>query len=177
MSSTPLDKHQRCAWAGTDPLMCRYHDEQWGAPEHDSRAIWEALMLDGFQAGLSWSIILRKREGFRKAFKNFNPEQVARFDETDVVRLLGDANIIRSRAKIEATIQGARIYPRPDECRRGFLRFRLEDGWRQADSELRSGPPQALHCPKRSRRSFEGAGSNLLGGNYLCMDAGHRDRE
>jgi DNA-3-methyladenine glycosylase I len=90
--------------------MLAYHDAEWGVPEYDSRALWEKLMLDGFQAGLSWSIILRKRDAFRKAFKNFNPEKVARFSEADVTRLLGDAGIVRSRAKIEATIGGARAY-------------------------------------------------------------------
>src|SRR6204780_2696206 len=100
----------RCAWSDSDYLMRAYHDEEWGVPEYDSRTLWEKLMLDGFQAGLSWSIILRKRDAFRKAFKNFNPEKVARFAETDVVRLLGDAGIVRSRAKIEATIGGARAY-------------------------------------------------------------------
>ena len=101
---------RRCAWAEGDPLMRAYHDEEWGVPEYDSRALWEKLMLDGFQAGLSWSIILRKREAFRKAFKNFKPEEVARFGEADVARLLEDAGIVRSRAKIEATIGGARAY-------------------------------------------------------------------
>jgi DNA-3-methyladenine glycosylase I len=90
--------------------MCRYHDEEWGVPERDSRALWEALMLDGFQAGLSWSIILRKREGFRKAFQNFDPKKIARFDEAKIASLLENAEIIRSRTKIDATIQGARIY-------------------------------------------------------------------
>jgi hypothetical protein len=99
---------RRCAWAESDPLLLAYHDEEWGVPEYDSRALWEKLMLDGFQAGLSWSIILRKRAAFRKAFKNFNPEKVARFGEADVARLLEDAGIVRSRAKIEATIGGAR---------------------------------------------------------------------
>src|SRR5580698_7865978 len=82
---------ERCGWAGSDPLMCTYHDEEWGVPEYDSRALWEKLMLDGFQAGLSWAIILRKREAFRKAFKNFDPVKVARFTEADIARLLQDA--------------------------------------------------------------------------------------
>jgi DNA-3-methyladenine glycosylase I len=110
MKTTPAKPLIRCRWAGADPLMCRYHDEEWGVPERDSRALWEALMLDGFQAGLSWSIILRKREGFRKAFQDFDPKKVARFDEAKIATLLENAEIIRSRAKIEATIQGARIY-------------------------------------------------------------------
>src|SRR6202051_2094411 len=100
----------RCSWAENDPLMRTYHDEEWGVPEYDSRALWESLMLDGFQAGLSWLTILRKREAFRKAFRKFDPKAVARMGERDVARLLENADIIRSRAKIEATINGARIY-------------------------------------------------------------------
>ena len=101
---------QRCAWAGNDPLMQDYHDQEWGVPEHDSRALWEKLMLDGFQAGLAWITILRKRDAFRRAFAGFDPEKVARFGEADVARLLDDAGIVRSRAKIEATIGGARTW-------------------------------------------------------------------
>ncbi len=100
----------RCKWASGDPLMARYHDEEWGVPKHDSRALWEMLMLEGFQAGLSWITILRKREAFRAAFRQFDPAKVARFTEKDVARLLQDPGIIRSRAKIGATIQGARIF-------------------------------------------------------------------
>jgi DNA-3-methyladenine glycosylase I len=97
-------------WAETDPLLRAYHDKEWGVPERDSRVLWETLMLEGFQAGLSWLTILRKREAFRKAFKGFDPERVASFGEKDIQRLLQDSGIIRSRAKIEATIAGARIY-------------------------------------------------------------------
>jgi DNA-3-methyladenine glycosylase I len=100
----------RCAWADNDPLTQAYHDEEWGVPERDSRALWEALMLDGFQAGLSWLTILRKREAFRKAFRAFDPKKVAKMGEADVERLLQNEGIIRSRGKIEATINGARIY-------------------------------------------------------------------
>jgi DNA-3-methyladenine glycosylase I len=100
----------RCFWAEGDPLLRAYHDEEWGVPEHDSRRLWEVLMLEGFQAGLSWTIILRKREAFRRAFKNFDPELVARFGKADVGRLLEDSGIVRSQSKIEATIAGARIY-------------------------------------------------------------------
>jgi DNA-3-methyladenine glycosylase I len=105
-----MTNRQRCAWAVNDPLMQAYHDNEWGRPEHDSRALWEALMLDGFQAGLSWITILRKREAFRNAFRSFDPKAVARFTEHDIQRLLDNPGIIRSGAKIEATIQGARIY-------------------------------------------------------------------
>jgi DNA-3-methyladenine glycosylase I len=105
-----MNELQRCPWAQNDPLLRAYHDEEWGVPQRDSRALWEMLMLEGFQAGLSWITILRKREAFREAFSGFNPEAVARFHEKDVIRLAENAAIIRSRAKIEATIAGARIY-------------------------------------------------------------------
>lgn len=107
MTAKPV---QRCSWCGTDPLYVSYHDEEWGVPEFDSRTLWELLMLEGFQAGLAWIIVLRKREGFRAAFRGFDPEKVARFSAKDVERLMGDAGIIRARAKIEATIAGARIF-------------------------------------------------------------------
>ena len=101
---------QRCPWAESDPLLRKYHDEEWGVPERDGRALWEKLMLDGFQAGLSWLTILRKREAFRQAFKGFDPAVVARFGAAEVNRLLHNPGIVRSRAKIEATIAGARAY-------------------------------------------------------------------
>jgi DNA-3-methyladenine glycosylase I len=100
----------RCPWATPDPLMGAYHDEEWGVPEYDSRALWEKLMLDGFQAGLSWSIILRKRAAFRRAFKGFDPKRVTKFGEAEVQRLMQDAGIVRARAKIVATIGNARSY-------------------------------------------------------------------
>ena len=102
---------QRCVWAsGSDTLMQQYHDEEWGVPQHDARMLWEMLMLEGFQAGLSWSIILKRREGFRRAFKNFDPAKVAKFTEDDIARLMQDEGIVRARAKIEATIAGAKIF-------------------------------------------------------------------
>ncbi len=110
LSARHLESVRRCSWADTDPLLRAYHDEEWGVPQYDSRALWETLMLEGFQAGLSWTIILRKREAFRKAFKNFDPNLVARLGKSDVARLLKDSGIVRSRAKIEATIAGALIY-------------------------------------------------------------------
>ena len=110
LSKDPVMTVQRCGWAENDAQMRAYHDEEWGVPVRDSRALWEKLMLDGFQAGLAWITILRKRDAFREMFEGFDPEIVARFGEADVVRLLGDARIIRSRAKIEATIGNARAY-------------------------------------------------------------------
>src|ERR1700722_10729339 len=103
-----IRKVNRCSWAESDPLLREYHDTEWGVPEYDSRALWEKLMLDGFQAGLSWSIILRKRDAFRKAFKNFDPKAVAKFTEADVQRLLENPGIARSGPKTGATIGGPR---------------------------------------------------------------------
>jgi DNA-3-methyladenine glycosylase I len=114
---------RRCHWAESDPLLRTYHDEEWGVPEYESRALWEKLMLDGFQAGLSWLTILRKRDAFRKAFKNFDPKRVARFGEADVARLLQDAGIVRSRAKIEATIGGAHAYLAMQSAGEDFSNF------------------------------------------------------
>ena len=100
----------RCRWPGDDPLYIAYHDQEWGVPEYDSRALYEKLVLDGFQAGLSWITILRKRENFRKAFHDFAPERIARYTARDMDRLLKNEGIIRSRAKIEAAIKGARLW-------------------------------------------------------------------
>ena len=113
----------RCPWAESDPLMRAYHDEEWGVPEFDSRALWEMLMLDSFQAGLAWITILRKRKAFRSAFKGFDPNKVALFTEGDVARLLEDPGIVRSRAKIEATINGARIFLAMQKEREDFAQF------------------------------------------------------
>lgn len=104
------DSLRRCAWAEKDPLMRDYHDKEWGVPLRDSRALWELLMLEGFQAGLAWIVVLRKREALHRAFRGFDPAKVARFGARDVRRLLSDEGIIRSRAKIEATIAGARLF-------------------------------------------------------------------
>ena len=128
----------RCAWAESDPLLRAYHDEEWGVPEYDSRALWEKLMLDGFQAGLSWRTILRKRDAFREAFKNFDPEKVARFGEADIVKLLANAGIVRSRAKIEATIGPG--LSRHARRRRGFLHLHRGYGGRFPHPEQRRGP-------------------------------------
>ncbi len=100
----------RCWWPGTDALYLDYHDSEWGVPEHDPRALYEKLVLDGFQAGLSWITILRKRENFRKAFHNFDPEKIARYGARDVERLLKNDGIVRSRAKIDAAVKGAKLW-------------------------------------------------------------------
>jgi DNA-3-methyladenine glycosylase I len=113
----------RCSWAESDALLRDYHDTEWGVPERDSRALWELLMLEGFQAGLAWITVLRKRDAFRKAFKGFEPAKVARFKEADIARLLENPGIIRSRAKIEATIQAARVYLEMEKAGEGFGAF------------------------------------------------------
>jgi len=101
----------RCGWVNpADALYMAYHDEEWGVPEYDSRTLWEKLVLDGFQAGLAWITVLRKREAFRQAFAGFDPEIVARFGEADRARLMADPGIIRSGAKIDSAIRSARIY-------------------------------------------------------------------
>jgi len=101
----------RCWWPGeNDTLYISYHDKEWGVPEYDPRALYEKLVLDGFQAGLSWITILRKRENFRKAFHNFDPEKIARYGKRDVERLLKNEGVIRSRAKIDAAIKGAKLW-------------------------------------------------------------------
>ncbi|MBX7249519.1 MAG: DNA-3-methyladenine glycosylase I [Caulobacteraceae bacterium] len=106
MNSHPI----RCPWPRDDPQYCAYHDEEWGVPEYDSRALWEKLVLDGFQAGLAWITILRKRDNFRHAFDGFDPEKVARYGDADRARLMADAGIIRSNAKIDMAINGARLF-------------------------------------------------------------------
>ncbi|MEM7507413.1 MAG: DNA-3-methyladenine glycosylase I [Pseudomonadota bacterium] len=113
---------KRCDWCGADALYVAYHDDEWGRPEPDSRALFEKLILDGFQAGLAWITILRKRDGFRAAFDGFDPARIARYGDAGVARLLGDSGIVRHRGKIEATIGNAQAYLAIEE-REGFDRF------------------------------------------------------
>ncbi len=113
---------ERCGWAGSEPIYVDYHDTEWGVPEYNSRALWEKLILDGFQAGLSWITILKKRENFRQAFQGFDPNVIAEWGADDVERLLGNAGIIRHRGKIEAAIQNARAWQKI-EAREGFDTF------------------------------------------------------
>ncbi|HEY0622163.1 DNA-3-methyladenine glycosylase I [Sphingomonas sp.] len=105
-----MTEPKRCRWAQGDALMAAYHDSEWGVPVRDSRLLWEMLMLEGFQAGLSWSIILKRREGFRAAFAGWDPHKVAAFGAADIERLMADPGIIRARAKIAAAIGNARAY-------------------------------------------------------------------
>jgi DNA-3-methyladenine glycosylase I len=152
----------RCSWAEGDPLMREYHDVEWGTPEYDSRALWEKLMLDGFQAGLSWSIILRKRDAFRKAFKNFRPEKVARFGDADVERLMNDAGIVRSRAKIESTIGGARAYLAMQDAGQDFSGF----VWGMAGGkpiQNRGDIPASSPLSEQLSRALKGQGFKFVG--------------
>jgi DNA-3-methyladenine glycosylase I len=163
----------RCVWASDDPLMQAYHDEEWGVPQRDPRALWEMLMLEGFQAGLSWAIVLRKRETFREAFAGFDPNTVARFNTRDIQRLMANPGIIRARAKIEATIAGARIF--------GEMRDRGEDFadfcWSFSDGKVVSGggrsfPTQSALSETISkdlkRRGFKFVGPTIV---YAWMQA------
>jgi len=104
------DRHTRCTWSGTDPLYIAYHDAEWGVPSHDDRHLFEMLILEGAQAGLSWSTILKKREGYRAAFAGFDPRRVARFGSRDFARLMRDEGIVRNRLKIEAATRNARAF-------------------------------------------------------------------
>ncbi|MBL8644932.1 MAG: DNA-3-methyladenine glycosylase I [Rhodospirillaceae bacterium] len=123
MQMPQADSPTRCAWPGDNAQMIAYHDEEWGVPEYDARALWEKLILDGFQAGLSWAIILKKRSGFRKAFKGFKPTIIAKWGAKDVARLLKDESIVRSRAKIEATIGNAKAYLAMQKAGEDFSEF------------------------------------------------------
>ncbi|WP_395444943.1 DNA-3-methyladenine glycosylase I [Caulobacter sp. UC70_42] len=167
----------RCTWKGMngDPFYEAYHDHEWGVPEWDSRALWEKLVLDGFQAGLSWITILRKREGFRAAFADFDPEKVARFDETDRARLMADAGIIRSNGKIDAAISGARIYLDMRERGEDFGQFLwdmvggapIQNQWRAG--EVPAQTPLAVDMAKALKaRGFKFCGPVIV---YAFMQA------
>jgi DNA-3-methyladenine glycosylase I len=114
---------KRCPWPGTDPLYVAYHDEEWGVPERDDRALYEKLVLDGFQAGLAWITILRKRDAFHRAFDDFQPEKIARFNTKKVASLMQDAGIVRNRMKIEGAIASARVWVDMMEAGPGFSVF------------------------------------------------------
>jgi DNA-3-methyladenine glycosylase I len=104
------DGRARCHWPGSDPLYLAYHDQEWGVPEYDDRALFEKLLLDGFQAGLSWITILRRREAFRRAFDQFDPTKIARYDEVRIASLMANAEIIRNKAKIVSAVSSAKAY-------------------------------------------------------------------
>ena len=157
----------RCHWPGEDALYLSYHDSEWGVPEYDPRALYEKLVLDGFQAGLSWITILRKRENFRKAFHNFNPEKIARYGKRDVERLLKNDGIVRSRAKIEAAIKGAKLWLEIEEKEPGGFRELI---WKHVDGKpklnrfrAKTQVPAKTEMSEELARELKSRGFNFCG--------------
>lgn len=166
---------ERCGWCGSDPLYVAYHDTEWGVPERDGRALYEKLILDGFQAGLAWITILRKREAFRAAFAGFDPHAIAGWGEAEVARLLADPGIVRHRGKIEAAIGNARAWAEI-EAREGFSPFlwRFVDGRPVQNrfatlAEVPAETPASRHMAK----ALKGAGFRFCGPTiaYAFMQA------
>ncbi|MCK4658268.1 MAG: DNA-3-methyladenine glycosylase I [Phycisphaerae bacterium] len=166
----------QCCWGKVSPLMCDYHDTEWGVPKHDDQALFEYLILEGAQAGLSWETVLKKRENYRKAFAGFDPRRIARYTERDVERLLGDAGIIRNRLKIRAAITNAQRFL---EVRKEFGSFdafiwRFVDGVplrsRYTDfAEIPAMTPQSGAMSKElKRRGFKFVGPTIC---YAFMQA------
>ena len=168
------DGHHRCAWPFV-PLYVTYHDTEWGVPETDSRALYEKLILDGFQAGLSWITILRKRDAFRAAFDDFDPAKIARYDQRKVAELMGNAGIVRNRAKIEGAITSARAWLAIQE-REGFSHYL----WRYVDGRPLQGglrhmgeTPTQTELSARISKDLKKAGFNFCGPTivYAFMQA------
>jgi DNA-3-methyladenine glycosylase I len=168
----------RCGWRGMagDPLYEAYHDTEWGVPEYDSRALWEKLVLDGFQAGLAWITILRKRAAFRAAFENFDPEKVAAYGEADRARLMADAGIIRSNAKIDAAIGSAQIYLAMRDAGEDFSDFcwrftggkPIQNRW-TGDGDVPAQTPLAVEVSKALKaKGFKFVGPVIV---YAWMQA------
>lgn len=155
----------RCAWCGSDPLYVAYHDTEWGVPERDARALWEKLVLDGFQAGLAWITILRKRDSLRAAFDGFDPEIVARYDDDDRARLLADPGIIRSRAKIDSAIKGARLWL---EMRDGGEDFSAWLWGFVGDRPIQNRPVTMAEVPTQSAESVAMAKALKARGFTFC---------
>ena len=170
------DSLHRCAWCGTDPLYVAYHDEEWGVPEYDARALWEKLVLDGFQAGLAWITILRKREGMRDAFDGFDPEIIARYGEADIERLLGDARIIRSRAKINSAIKGATVWLEMRENDEDFSEWLwsfvggapIQNAWPDSGARPTQTPESEAMARALKQRGFSFCGPVIV---YAFMQA------
>ena len=166
----------RCDWAGDDPLMVAYHDREWGVPAHDDRTLFEFLTLEGAQAGLSWMTILRKRDGYRRAFAGFDPDAVARFTDADVTRLLADAAIVRNRSKIGSTIANARALLAVREERGSFAEHiwsfvegRPLQPQRRSMSDLPAETPEARAISRDlKRRGFGFVGPTIV---YSLMQA------
>jgi DNA-3-methyladenine glycosylase I len=171
-----VDDKMRCGWASGDPLNVAYHDEEWGTPLRDDRALYEMLMLEGFQAGLSWITILRKRENFRRAFDGFEPEKIAAYDDRKVAALMADAGIVRNRAKIEGAIGSAKRYLEIMEEPGGFRDYvwqftggkPIVNQWRSL-SEIPAETPEARAMSKALKaRGFKFVGPTIC---YALMQA------
>jgi DNA-3-methyladenine glycosylase I len=166
----------RCEWAGEDPLMVAYHDLEWGVPVHDDRTLFEFLTLEGAQAGLSWMTILRKRDGYRRAFAGFDPDAVARFTDADTARLLADASIVRNRAKVASAIGNARALLAVREERGSFAEHLWSFvGGRTLQSERRSlsDLPAETDEARAISRDLKGRGFGFVGPTivYSLMQA------
>jgi DNA-3-methyladenine glycosylase I len=169
------DGKARCPWPSADPLYVAYHDDEWGVPEWESRALFEKLILDGFQAGLSWITILRKREAFRRAFDGFEPARIARYDSRKVGRLMQDAGIVRNRAKIEAAIASARAYLAIEE-KEGFAAtlWKFSDGRPRRNAWRHMGEvPAETETSRRLSKELKSRGFNFCGPTiiYAFMQA------
>jgi DNA-3-methyladenine glycosylase I len=176
MSARHKDDLVRCSWPGDDPLYIAYHDEEWGVPEYDDRALFEKLILDGFQAGLSWITILRKRDNFRKSFDNFEPEKIARYAPKKIERLMQDSGIVRNRAKIEGTIGSARAWLTIMEQGPGFSHLlwdRLDGKPRQNDFKRRGQIPAETPLSKDISKDLAARGFKFVGPTivYAFMQA------
>ncbi len=166
----------RCAWCGTDPLYQAYHDQEWGVPLHDETALFEFLILEGAQAGLSWHTILKKREGYRRAFHEFDAEKVARYGEKDVARLLADPGIVRNRLKVAAAITNAQATLKIREAFGGldayFWRFvdgrPLQNTWKDISQIPASTPLSDAISKDLKKRGFKFVGSTII---YAHMQA------
>ncbi len=171
------DGRVRCPWPGDDPLYVAYHDTEWGVPEHDDRALFEKLVLDGFQAGLSWITILRKRDHFRRAFDDFDPERIARYRRPRIERLLGDPGIVRNRLKVEATVGNARAYLKLQaEEPGGFGRYLWSFvGGRTVVNEVRGAGDHPTRSPasEAMSKALAGRGFRFVGPTicYAFMQA------
>lgn len=167
---------QRCGWAGNDPLYCAYHDTEWGVPLHDDRALFEFLILEGAQAGLSWITILRKRENYRAAFDNFDPERIARYDVNKIESLLQDAGIVRNRLKVQSAVTNAQKFLSVQEEFGSFDAFiwRFVDGvpkqnrWRSLAEIPASTAESDAMSRELKRRGFKFVGSTIC---YAHMQA------
>lgn len=169
------DGRMRCAWPGTDPLYVAYHDTEWGVPEYDDRALFEKLLLDGFQAGLAWITILRKRDHFRRAFDGFDPEAIARYDSARLAALMQDAGIVRNRLKVEGAVLSARAYLDIQE-KSGFSAFLwdfLDGRPRQNAFRGLEEVPAETELARRVSKELKGRGFKFVGPTivYAFMQA------